>query len=992
MTGDVPSLKDVIVVPHTHWDREWYLPFSVFRARLVRMIKRLMDVLEADERFKTFTLDGQTIVIEDYLEIHPEDEERLRYLASNCRLTIGPWYVLPDEFLVSGESLIRNLTIGITESAKYGLPQNVGYSPDAFGHISQMPQILNGFGIYSFVFTRGMSDFTEKNGNDFIWFSPDNKSWVVATHQVDGYCNACRLGWPGEPEEELPQEAFDPNLACSRLKALLQKIEKGRRTPYAVVFNGCDHLDIQRELPDVLDYIKRKTGLNLIIGNCGDYFARLFEWMSGRELKKPAKNTLPHYRGELRSPRYHPILPGVISSRIYLKQHNARVETLLEKWAEPFSAIRNIAATVEPFCTGDKTTHIKCSEWSSDTALLRTAWKILLKNHPHDSICGCSIDDVHREMMTRFAQARQIAEDIANRSIKAIADRVDAYSVVGIPEYNDKKNSGEIFVVFNPMPERRMELVRTSITFSLASKDEPAVAHASIIQLGDCEEFIENAKISAQVVGVVRKAVTKTSEPEPVGWVDVVDVVFPAVLPPLGYATFLAQRRTVSSRATAGADSLETTVNASGCTTVKPIIKAAKKLCETETMIVAFNRNGTFDVLDKRTGIKYPQQNLIEDCADVGDEYNFAPLPAGVKGNKITSRYQNARISLFSGGPYLAIYDIRVPVEIPDSIAPDRKKRSRKKMKTIFNFTISIPCNENKIDISVNWQNRSSDHRIRVVFPAPFYSKYSYALSQFDIVKRSTEPEPWKNHREMPRPEHPSLGWTYITNGKHFLSILSDCVHEYEARRVHLSEKKIKEIEPQRGKNAVDSQRRTELCLTLLRSVGWLSRNDFPERPFNAGPSIETPEAQCHGRREFRYAVAYHNSGRIEHTERIAQLHDAFIAGVRVCQISRRRCSLPLSYGFLEISNRKIRTSSISHQTIEKDGFAHALIVRLWNTSQRKQHCTVTSALPFKKIMRVDFLNRPLNTKPGVMLTSKNKNSIDLTMDGREIATLQVLL
>ncbi|MFH1742528.1 MAG: hypothetical protein ABIH23_26280, partial [bacterium] len=123
------AAKHLVIVPHTHWDREWYMPFESFRKRLVFVMDHLMEVLEKDRTFKYFELDGQTAVLSDYLAIRPENEEHLKKLIGKGRLLVGPWYIQPDEFLVTGESLIRNLRMGIKLAGKFGKASMIGYMP-----------------------------------------------------------------------------------------------------------------------------------------------------------------------------------------------------------------------------------------------------------------------------------------------------------------------------------------------------------------------------------------------------------------------------------------------------------------------------------------------------------------------------------------------------------------------------------------------------------------------------------------------------------------------------------------------------------------------------------------------------------------------------------------------------------------------------------------------------------------------------------------------
>ena len=180
--------KTCIVVSHTHWDREWYETFQQFRLRLVRLMDKLLHILDTDPAYRYFMLDGQTIVLDDYLQIRPEREADLRRHVQDGRLLIGPWHVLPDEFLVSGEAIVRNLLLGERTARRFGAKMTVGYTPDPFGHISQLPQILRGFGMDSTAMRRGLDD----QPTELLWQSPDG-STVLLCYLRDGYDNAARL-------------------------------------------------------------------------------------------------------------------------------------------------------------------------------------------------------------------------------------------------------------------------------------------------------------------------------------------------------------------------------------------------------------------------------------------------------------------------------------------------------------------------------------------------------------------------------------------------------------------------------------------------------------------------------------------------------------------------------------------------------------------------------------------------------------------------------
>jgi alpha-mannosidase len=173
------------LVPHTHWDREWYEPFQVFRMRLVDLIDQLLERMAADPRLR-FTLDGQAATVDDYLEIRPEAEDLIRQLIGEGRLAIGPWQILLDEFLVSGETIVRNLELGWARAEALGGAMRVGYLPDMFGHIAQMPQILRRAGIDRAVVWRGVPASIE--GRPSI---PSTWSVAMATART---CSTSRIG------------------------------------------------------------------------------------------------------------------------------------------------------------------------------------------------------------------------------------------------------------------------------------------------------------------------------------------------------------------------------------------------------------------------------------------------------------------------------------------------------------------------------------------------------------------------------------------------------------------------------------------------------------------------------------------------------------------------------------------------------------------------------------------------------------------------------
>ncbi|MFA6714737.1 MAG: hypothetical protein WCS27_05135, partial [Victivallaceae bacterium] len=223
------------IISHTHWDREWYLTFQTFRAALVEMVDYLLEVLENNPEFK-FMFDGQTVVLEDYLEIKPENEKLLNHYISTQRLSIGPWYILPDEFLPDGESLIRNLLIGHQIAERLGGVMKVGYIPDTFGHIAALPQIFGGFGIDNAVIWRGV----ESLNTEFIWRAPDGTE-ALTVWLPTGYANIY----------ELPENPSEAREKLIRAKEMI--IEKAPLAqPPFLMLNGVDHMAPQGNLPELI--------------------------------------------------------------------------------------------------------------------------------------------------------------------------------------------------------------------------------------------------------------------------------------------------------------------------------------------------------------------------------------------------------------------------------------------------------------------------------------------------------------------------------------------------------------------------------------------------------------------------------------------------------------------------------------------------------------------------------------------------------------------
>ena len=369
------------VVPHTHWDREWYERFEGYRARLIPMVSKLLDLLERDADFKSFTFDGHTIWAEDYLEKRPDDRSRIEALVRAERLFIGPWYVLADNLLVSGESLVRNFQEGLRVSATFGRAMRVGYVADPFGHPAQTPQLLRGFGYSSYVFSRGVGDEGERVGAEFRWQGPSGDS-VLATHLVDHYSGGLQLvGDTAETPQALRARVR------SRLGRMLDVTTAYANGTSLLFMVGDDHVDAYARLPEAV------RAWDELLPNVDARITSLEEYEAN--MAQPRGLVV----GEMVRGRYRPILRAVNSARVWIKQENGACERLLLERCEPLDALSGGGAGEE----------------------VRSLWRTLLQNHPHDSICGCSIDDVHDvDMAPRFARVRVDGEALVARLAKQL--------------------------------------------------------------------------------------------------------------------------------------------------------------------------------------------------------------------------------------------------------------------------------------------------------------------------------------------------------------------------------------------------------------------------------------------------------------------------------------------------------------------------------------------------------------------------------------------
>lgn len=389
-------MRSIKLVAHTHWDREWYLSFGEFQAKLIPTMDLVLDLLNDVEGWSHFHLDGQTAMIEDYLELRPEREADIRRHVASGALSVGPWVTLVDEFLVSGESIIRNLEDGIARARDLGEEPAVAYLPDQFGHIGQMPQLLSSFGLHQVVVWRGVPSRVTQTR--FGWISADG-SMVRAFYLPFGYGQGARI--------ESVEAAF-----VERIKSEVRRSEPflAAGEP-ALIPVGNDHEPPLENLPRLIDHA-RSTGVDVELTS---YAAHLSPSEQLEHLDSPTIII----EGELRSGARANLLPNTYSVRPQQKVERARAEHLLERYAEPLAAL------------------VPGVPWPQED--LSSAWYLLHLNGAHDSVCGCSTDEVAGAVDDRTAEAAETASEIISQAFGRLAAAV--------------RDTGVL--VFNPSPFER---------------------------------------------------------------------------------------------------------------------------------------------------------------------------------------------------------------------------------------------------------------------------------------------------------------------------------------------------------------------------------------------------------------------------------------------------------------------------------------------------------------------------------------------------------
>ncbi|HAQ6807482.1 TPA: alpha-mannosidase [Enterococcus faecium] len=855
--------KKVYIISHSHWDREWYMAYEQHHMRLIELIDDLLELFEVDPSFNSFHLDGQTIILDDYLQVRPEKRQAIQQAINEGKLRIGPFYILQDDFLISSESNVRNMLIGMEESRKWGTPVMLGYFPDTFGNMGQTPQLMKQAGISAAAFGRGVKPIGFDNQvleaenyssqySEMWWKGPDQTA-IFGLLFANWYSNG----------NEIPVEK---EAALAFWKQKLADAEQYASTNHLLMMNGVDHQPVQKDISKAIHLANELfPDYEFIHSNFTDYL---------EAVQKDVPEDLGSVEGELTSQETDGwyTLANTASARVYLKQWNTKVQRQLENITEPL-------ATMAYEVSGN---------YPHDQ--LDYAWKTLMQNHPHDSICGCSVDSVHREMIPRFEKADEVGKYLAQDSLEQLTAAIDT---TGFP-----KDSFPFVIVNTAGMDKTGE---AEITIELERKrfaeGIPEQLYQELENLPKRKYHVET-KSGATIPAILSEETVQFDYDLPKDRFRVpymarmIKVTLPLEnMPAFSWETFALVE------GEAKAEEKETMIHQSG------------RIIENGPLHLTIEKNGTITMEDRKNKRKLNNLHIFEDIGDIGNEYifkqPFCDQPI------LSSNKENSEVKVLVDTPEIAKISILQEMEIPVS-ADERlekeqqmvvefryRKAERSKEKRILQIKtiMTIRKDSKKIDFETTLDNQMKDHRLRVLFPTKLHVEHHEADSIFEVVKR---------------PNHVSKSWENPTNPQHQQAFVNIHDEEYGVTVGNF------------GLNEYEVTEDGQIAVTLLRSVGELG--DWGYFP--------TPEAQCLGEHRFNYSIELHGP-----EEKFSTYLHAYAAQIPFStqQIKHHEGTLISKQQYLTI---KSETFAIT--ALKRSKFSDKVVVRGFNMSSHLEKLEIT--------------------------------------------------
>ncbi|MFP4503012.1 MAG: alpha-mannosidase [Candidatus Hydrogenedentota bacterium] len=918
--------KTIHVVSNSHWDREWVYPFEETRLLLLDFMDNLLDLLDNDPDFTSFTMDSQTLCVEDYLELRPEKRATVEKHVKNGRLIVGPWYSLPEEYLCNGESLVRNLVVGHRVASAYGKVSKIGYTPFSYGQTSQMPQIYQGFDIDTILFYRGIN--TPKS--EYILEGPDGSrllgcrfgcmsrfSYYMYIYRVLRYGSDDvfkRYDWdrgaaPFRLADGLRNHYYvlDPHTKQwndapiqEQLRKLVRDESEHFTTSHICCMQGFDSSDPDPQESKILKLCQA------LLPEHDIKFSDLATFMNAmrQEVNDPTVLT-----GESRDPgatgKWTHLFGDVISARTRLKRANHKAEVDLQRQAEPWSAVGQMAGG-------------RYEKTSIDRA-----WKMLLQNHPHDTITGAGIDQMEKDSLFRFDQVSIISEGLARRGMAAVQIRIDN---------SDLDPQDTVFTVFNPCPFPRSGVVSAYIDMPQGMGYEAFTARTpcgKVMRFQKKERFAQGLLVrNLQDISAELRA------DRVFGHLEVENI------PAYGYQTYHLVREN-DFPYVGGSLAPETNV------------------LENEHLCAVFHTDGTLDLTHKESGRTFTGLHYIEDTGETGHSWvHMEPED----NRTITSHGGPCTLALLEEGPLLARMRVDYKMEIPKSVedVPGidfregemcNTRRTAETNTMVISSVFTLRAGARRLDVETTLDNTCKHHRMRVVFPTQLECDRTDSEAGYDVIARDIHVKEGNAYYQRPNPQYPMHRFVDMTDGDVGFAIVNDSgLREYEAMD-----------QPDRP-----------LAITLFRAFTY--RNSPVFGRWETYPDMDG--AQCIGAHTWSYAIYPHTGG---WTNGVFTEAEAMNLPLQPAQAGPHKGDLPKAMSFLELTGDNLQLTAFKRHEDRPETF----VVRLFNPADRPVDGALHLYTPVRAAWRTN-----LNEERREELKPEG-STIPLTVGQKKIVTVE---
>lgn len=878
------------LIPHTHWDREWYLPLGGFRARLVAMVDALAGQLERDPRIPGFLLDGQTALLEDYLALRPEQRGRIARLVREGRIDTGPWRILADEQIPSGESLLRNLALGAEAAEALGGRLPVLYSPDAFGHPAILPSLGAQYGLRFAVVWRGLGSEATADRDLAWWRGPDGSRVLVYHLPPDGY----------EIGSNLLVDDAHLGAAWERVSAAVLPRAATRQV---AVFVGADHHAAPADLGELAARLQR-------VDRTAEF--RLSRLATFFEAAEREADGLAELDGEFRwSYGYTWTLQGTIATRAPLKRRNAALELLLTREAEPLAAL-----------AGDPE--------GTARAVLRQAWSEVVDSHFHDAICGCASDLVARAVEVRFDDAQAGASEVKRSAVARLMGQDQDLMRDGVSQ-------GARLALWNGAVRARGGVVIAEGSFfvrdvlvgppgSRAPRKGRGFAPFAL------REISSGLTVAPQLLSLT-PGLERRDAPRHYPDQDEVERVrfalpLPRSLPGMTLRLFEPVQ-----------DPAEP---------MEEFVAAGPRRVWNARMVATVERTGTVELEEPVSGMRYGGLLRLESEPDQGDSYSFCP----VRGATVSVPRGATRPEVVAAGPLVAA--LRWGSSLPVSGGRDRLKG-----RVACETTMELVGDQGALRVRLELENQGCDHRLRLRVPTGLRRGRCRAGAAFGWVERGVV-KPVRSPRESVVPTAPAHRWVAAARKECGLALFAPGCFEYEWTAGG------------------------DLVVTLLRSVGELSKSGLATRPGHAGWPTPTPLAQCLGRDVVELGIAPISEADLQAPERLEQLwEELFVPPLAVWERDATGLPLPPVPAVELTGDGLVFSSCVAGET------PGTLVLRCFNTREVAVAGAWLFGAPVRRAMRTRADGTELGT---LAVSSEDGARVAFEAGPREIVTVSVQL